>query len=46
MPKHLAAVDQNKQVLVLSQAREGKLHQMKLRIGRKVDRKYTGRDTN
>ncbi|MGD1700224.1 transposase family protein [Dapis sp. BLCC M229] len=28
--KHLAAVDQNKQVLVLSQAREGKLHDKKL----------------
>ena len=27
--KHLAAVDQNKQVLVLSQAREGKLHDKK-----------------
>ncbi|MCL2927612.1 MAG: hypothetical protein O4861_18580 [Trichodesmium sp. St16_bin4-tuft] len=28
--KHLAAVDQNKQVLLLSKAREGKLHDLKL----------------
>ncbi|GGA02750.1 transposase [Okeania sp. KiyG1] len=44
--QHLAAVNQNKQVLVLSQAREGKLHDKKFRIGRKVDRKYTRGDTN
>ena len=44
--KHLAAVDQNKQVLVLSQAREGKLHDKKFRIGRKANRKYTCGDSS
>ncbi|MDY7005445.1 MAG: hypothetical protein SWX82_16320 [Cyanobacteriota bacterium] len=44
--KHLAAVDQDKRVLVLTQAREGKLHDRKFRIGGKDDRKYTRGDSD
>uniref|UniRef100_UPI0023D96D75 transposase family protein n=2 Tax=Okeania TaxID=1458928 RepID=UPI0023D96D75 len=34
--KHLAAVDQNKRVLILTQAREGKLHDQKFHDQQKV----------
>ncbi|WP_375340315.1 transposase family protein [Okeania sp.] len=44
--KHLVAVNQNQKVLVLSQAREGKLHDKKFHDQEKLRLKYTCRDSD